>query len=333
MIAGWSIARVARHTVPLGLGPACLLAALLSTDHPRLGLGIVIQRLLGMRPSELLGIQGRDVALPGHSHSGGSEVCVIGLGIRGGTKAKRAQAVMLRDAMGIGLVRWLCSETPPDKVLTPYTYEQYRRLLQKTERKLGLELGWTPHSPRSGFASELTAAGVPFVELRERGRWVADTSLRTYVDLVSSANIAVSLRLSGLASAIAYVQVHFLHFFPGARCFCTESLRNGCEGFAEGTGRPVLSAVGRSLGAEASGLPVELKVPEETTGGESGAVIGELLGQESREVGQAAKGAGTVSTRGRRALSSPSSSMVHANFSAPPLVGRGRGRGGGDHRK
>ena len=45
VIAGWSIARVVRHTVPLGLGPACLLAALLSTDHPRLGLGIVIQRL------------------------------------------------------------------------------------------------------------------------------------------------------------------------------------------------------------------------------------------------------------------------------------------------
>ena len=74
---------------------------------------------MGMRPSELIGIQGRDVALPEHSHSGVSEVCVIGLGIRGGTKAKRGQAVMLRNAMGIGLVRWLCSETPADEVLIP----------------------------------------------------------------------------------------------------------------------------------------------------------------------------------------------------------------------
>ena len=44
VIAGWAVAHVARHTVPLGLGAACLLAAHLAADgHPQLGLAIVIQ--------------------------------------------------------------------------------------------------------------------------------------------------------------------------------------------------------------------------------------------------------------------------------------------------
>ena len=332
VIAGWAVAHVARHTVPLGLGPACLLATLLSSDHPRLGLGIVLQRLLGMRPSELLSIQCQDVALPEHSASAQSTVCIIGLGIRGGTKAKRAQAVMLRDTLGIGIVRWLCSETPSDKVLIPYTYEQYRSLMQKTERKLGLEIGWTPHSPRSGFASELTAAGVPFVELRERGRWLADSSLRTYVDLVTSANIAVSLRLSGLVTAIAYAQAHFLEFFPGARHFCTEALRDGREGFFEGAGRADGRTLGSAVGAEASGLPADLKAPDEESG-EPCAGVSSLSGPKPRQVAQAAKVARTASSRGRGSHSRAAPSLAHASEPSQLVVGRSRGRGRGHLRE
>ena len=153
VIAGWAVAHVARHTVPLGLGPACLIACHLAADgHGRLGLGMVIQRLLGLRPSEMLAIQGRDCSLPEHGQAS-EPLAIIGLGIRGGTKAKRAQAVMLRDVVAIGLLRWLISDTPDDECLIGYTYERYRRLLNKYERKLGLEIRWAPHSPRSGFPS------------------------------------------------------------------------------------------------------------------------------------------------------------------------------------
>eukprot|EP00972_Heterocapsa_arctica_P009812 1444059-Heterocapsa_arctica.AAC.1 len=62
--------------------------------------------------------------------------------------------------------------------LIGYSYENYRRLLHKVEEKLGISVGWTPHSPRAGFASESSAEGCPFVEVRERGRWLADSSLR-----------------------------------------------------------------------------------------------------------------------------------------------------------
>ena len=38
-----------------------------------------------------------------------SAVTVIGLGVRTGTKAKRAQSVVLRDPMVTALVAWACS--------------------------------------------------------------------------------------------------------------------------------------------------------------------------------------------------------------------------------
>ena len=146
----------------------------------------------------MLAMQGRDCSLPEHGQAC-EPLAIIRLGIRGGTKAKRATAVMLRDVVAIGLERWLILETPDDESLIGYTYEQYRRLLNKYEHKLGLEICWTSHFPRSGFASELIAAGVSFTEVRERGRWVADSSLRTYTDVVSAAGISFSLRLSGQA--------------------------------------------------------------------------------------------------------------------------------------
>ena len=116
MIAGWAVAYVARHTVPLGLGPACLIAGHLAADgHGRLGLGIVIQRLFGLRPSEMLAIQGRYCFLPEHGQAFGP-FAIIGLGFLGGTEAKkRAQAVMLKDVVAIGRVRWLISEAPDDE--------------------------------------------------------------------------------------------------------------------------------------------------------------------------------------------------------------------------
>ena len=194
------------------------------------------------------------------------------------------------------------------------------------ERKLGLEIGWTPHSPRSGFASELTAAGVPFVEIRERGRWLAGTSLRTYIDVVSSASIAVSLRLSGLAAAIAYSQANFLHFFPGARPFCREALQDGKEGFLEGAGRTHVSSLGGGVGAEASGLPADLA--EADAGVESG-TEGAAGSAAAREIGtRPTPGFERPSGPGRGRLASPKKKRADSTRASSPVAGgRGRGRG------
>ena len=65
VLAGWASAHVARHTVPLCRGPAHLLACHLAADgHPRLAAGLVLQRELGLRPSEMLDLRSDNVTLP-----------------------------------------------------------------------------------------------------------------------------------------------------------------------------------------------------------------------------------------------------------------------------
>ena len=77
-------------------GPAVYIGCQMSArGHGRLGAGVILQEALGLRPSELLGITGDDVMLPEDRAQEVFMPAVIGLGIKHGTKAKRAQTVML----------------------------------------------------------------------------------------------------------------------------------------------------------------------------------------------------------------------------------------------
>ena len=198
-------------------------------------------------------------------------------------------------------------------------------LLNKYERKLWLEIGWTPHSPRSGFASELIAAGVSFTEVRERGRWVADSSLRTYIDVVSAAGISVSLRLSGLAEAIAFAQARFLDFFPAAKLFCKEARKHGRQGFSQGTGRSDVSALGHSVGAGACGLPQEITADEDGHPSSAG-FEGARSGAPQVKARERAPKVRALSKLGRGRGQASQSPLVHSSHpQAPPTVLRGRG--------
>jgi integrase len=95
-------------------------------NHSKLGAGVLVQRELGLRPSEMLALTRDDITLPEQMvGTKGEPRCFVGLGSRGGTKANRQQAVVLRDARLIGIVRWLC-ECSKGERLVPYSYSQYR---------------------------------------------------------------------------------------------------------------------------------------------------------------------------------------------------------------
>ena len=254
VLAGWSIHHIPQHTVPLSSGPAHLIAIhMASLGAPRLGAGLLTQQHLGLRPNEMLSLERRDVSLPsGNEITMASAVTVIGLGVRTGTKAKRAQSVVLRDPMVTALVAWACSGLSPEDRLFPFTYENYRRLLKKISSDiLHLDIHWTPHSARAGFASDAVAAGRGFTEIREAGRWVADSSLRTYIDVVSAASIATNMRLSGLKPAILFARSHLPEFLPGLEPF----IRLHGSGNGEGAGRLLDSDLGRLVGRSPGGLP------------------------------------------------------------------------------
>lgn len=220
-LAGWSVTYKTRHTVPLCRGPchfmACHIAAL---THAKLAGGMLIQQDLGLRPSEMLGLQANDISLPEQqTGASGRARAIIGLGMRSGTKAGREQAVVLRDPVLLGLLRWLVATADETGRLVPYSYENYRRILAKAEAAAGLSVGWTPHSPRAGYASDGVAQGKSFVDLREGGRWVCDASLRTYIDVVAAASIATSLKLKSLEPAVVYAVAHILDYLPGSQNF------------------------------------------------------------------------------------------------------------------
>ena len=131
----------------------------------------------------------------------------ICLGLRTGAKAKRPQVVILRSHTHrplIRLLRFLRAATRPGDKLIPYSISGYRSELRLIESELGVTVGWTPHSPRAGYASESKAGGVPFEEIREGGRWLADSILSIYIDVVQAAQVAAPLRTSGLAPSLRY---------------------------------------------------------------------------------------------------------------------------------
>ena len=142
---------------------------------------------------------------------------MLGLGIRSGTKAKRPQSVILRGSKKVALVRWLRSTCAATDPLIGYSYEQMRRLLARTVSELGLaEIGWSAHSPRAGFASDLVAKGVPILTIKDLGRWVSEASARTYIDVTASSSILVTFRTRHLTAAMAYACQHLLTFFSDA---------------------------------------------------------------------------------------------------------------------
>ena len=274
-LSGWAISAPVKHTVPLLRAPCRLLACYIAADgRPRVGAGMVLQRELGLRPGEVVGLYPEDVALPETLAAGSGFVrAIVSLGTRKSTKAKRVQSVVVRNPLIIGLLRWMLHVCVRESSLMGCSYDTYRKLLLSAQKKSGLDSGYTPHSPRAGFATESIAEGIDFVSVREAGRWLSDTSLRVYLDLVGAASLAATHRAAGREHELVYAAKNFLKFFPGADSFQREADHNGAVtadaySFAEGPRWPDVPAVGSLTRSHASGLPSAEAVEGEHTSSE-----------------------------------------------------------------
>ena len=111
-LSGWQVTHTPRHTVPMTRTVGQWFAVhFVGLGHARIAVGIMVQRAVALRPSELLGIRKEDISLPEHRSDKLGEVAFIALGVRHGTKAKRPQSVVLRDETLVGLLRYLLSKT------------------------------------------------------------------------------------------------------------------------------------------------------------------------------------------------------------------------------
>ena len=181
---------------------------------------MLLQRCRGLRPREMLELLPDHFVLPpGEQHLTVNTYIVVNLEVKQGTKIKRPQSSVLRYKQFpqlFKLILCLLMCTPRGQKIFPYSYSQYSKALKQFQKKLGLTTGWTPHSPRAGFASESVAEGMPTMEIKEQGRWISESSFRTYLDLVSVASVSLNLQLSGLTPAMAYTVEHIEDWFPAA---------------------------------------------------------------------------------------------------------------------
>lgn len=151
----------------------------------------------------------------------GENMIVIRLGARVGTKSKREQFTILRenrDADACALLRRVRAATASGSRLFPSSLARYARRHKQVQERHKAQCGWTPHSPRAGFATDCVAFGDSFVDVREAGRWVSESSLRRYVDVTTALDLGRRLKHANLSRAVAEAQAELLRYFP-AGCF------------------------------------------------------------------------------------------------------------------
>ena len=121
----------------------------------------------------------------------------------------------------INFLRHLKCATPIGFPMFPYTIDRYRRIMTLAERRMGLELGLTPHSPRAGYATDARAAGRSVEEIKFEGRWLSGSSFRIYLDLVGAAEIGLQLKAKGLADACAWAVWHWPQYITPQSLYLT----------------------------------------------------------------------------------------------------------------
>ena len=218
-IAGWEKSEPGRHTVPLDKTMAKLVGCHMSARlRHRMGVAVILQTHAGLRPSELLALQAEDVSFPWHSgESYLQRPTLLAIGVKRGTKSGRTQVskIMPRDWDVAEVLARVVQNTPRGCRLFPFSAATYRNEIRLIDQFLGIQAGWTPHSPRAGYATDSLSAGVPFEEIREVGRWAIDASLRRYLGEVSAAHTHVRARAGGLGAALAWVSSGWRIYFQG----------------------------------------------------------------------------------------------------------------------
>ena len=203
------------HTIPLPQDCAYLLATLhASRGFPRLATAVLLQQGTGLRPSELLGIRCNHVYIP-DSLSDVQRVS-IRLGVEVSTKVKREQYVLIdlhEQPVVFKLLEWLVETTVPDDRLFPFSYSHYNNSFKLAEQHFRLQVGWTAHSGRAGFATDRVARGVPAAEVQALGRWLSDSSFRCYIDVVGSLSIQAKVSAKGLANTAVWCRANALKYF------------------------------------------------------------------------------------------------------------------------
>ena len=77
-----------------------------------------------------------------------------------------------------------------------------------------IDIRFTAHSPRAGFASERLAQGDDPTAIRTAGRWASEQNFKIYIDIFSAAHISSLVNLAGHRDSMLYCFTNFDKYFP-----------------------------------------------------------------------------------------------------------------------
>lgn len=204
-----------KHTIPIPSEAAHLIAAWHTSEgRYRMGAAVLVQHSTGLRPSELLGIQSDHVFVP-IGLVGAAKVS-IRLGSVVSTKVKREQSVLVcfsEYPFVCKLLEWLVNSTTPGGKIFGFGYSTYNNSFKLAEQHFRLQVGWTAHSGRAGFATDLIVKGVPFSAVQARGRWLSENSFRCYIDVIGSLDTKARVSARGLWEEAVWCQQHIDQYF------------------------------------------------------------------------------------------------------------------------
>ena len=212
--AGQHVSAPTKHTAPMVSKVSSFYGARLATSGMyRMGLYIAVQQAVGLRPSEGLKLKAKHVLRPEFACG----KFLLRLGANVGTKIKREQVAHLDPAKHPILCEVfadLLDHTSPDEHLFPFSYSAYNNAIQNITATLNVDVHFTAHSPRAGFASENIALGEPPEAIRLLGRWSSEQNFKIYIDVISAAHISALVNLAGHSEAMLYCHAHFNRYFP-----------------------------------------------------------------------------------------------------------------------
>ena len=205
-LKGRANAEPTKHTVPLTTELALLFGAYMASKGKlKLGAAMILQQCTGLRPSELLALQQDHIYVSPDC----KQPITIRLGAVVSTKVKREQFVLLspvKNPLASALLRKFHAESVVGARLFPFSYSIYNSSFKQCEQHYQLQLGFTAHSPRAGFATSQVISGTPVKDTQAAGRWMCEASFQTYVDVVAAAHIRAQVGSKALDDTVLWVK-------------------------------------------------------------------------------------------------------------------------------
>ena len=198
---GWSELEPTHHHSPLPYDWMRLLSLWFACHgHRREAMGLLVGFDGYLRVSELLGLTAADVQLPEDVRGAAVTTTRLALGRTKTCAAGDEQVAVLRDTLAQAAIEWLAENPLANGRLFDCTPARFNELIAAGCAAHRLPGVFTAHCLRHGKATFDSILGVPRSDIKERGRWACEESLRTYIHVWTAYHVGLRAPASAAAA-------------------------------------------------------------------------------------------------------------------------------------